>query len=133
MTADESVDWAAAYRYLEVELESVLARLADRMEQVESAAAEARRGRVRSVSLIQRDSGELESIIAADGAELTYTFVVYRDDVMVREHSAGASNTLAWRPSRSGTYRVRGYARTSGEDEADMGESQAMAVTVGTE
>ena len=133
MTADDSVDWAAAYRYLEVQLESVLARVADRMEQLEGEADQARRGRVRSVSLVERESGELESIIAADGSDLTYRFAIYRDDVLTREHSSGSSNTMTWRPSRSGTYRIQGYAQTGGDEQADIGTSRSTSINLRTE
>ena len=126
MSGEESVDWRAAYTYLEQQLELVLARVADRMENLESGG----RCRVRGVTLRQLDSGELESIVLADGVDLSYSFVVHRDGAVVREQVAGPSNTLVWRPSRSGTYRVDATA-LSGGTEADTARSGEVAVTVG--
>ena len=50
--------------------------------------------------------------------------------MVVREHDAGASNTLLWQPSASGTYRVRGRARAGGAEAAEA--SPGLPVTVGT-
>ena len=126
----DGVDWHAAYRYLEHELESVLSRVADRMEQLESDAGDAARPRVRSVSLRQQASGELVSVIAADGAHLSFSFVVYRDDVRVREQDNGASNTLVWLPAKGGAYRVEGTASSGLDPRSDCGSSPTVTVAV---
>ena len=129
MTTKDSVDWHAAYRYLEHELESVLARVADRMEQLEAGAQPGGRAQVRAVTLHQKDSGDLESVIVANGVDLTYSFVVYRDDVVVREQSTGPSNTIVWPPTSSGTYRVHGTAKSIGGESSSAG-SGGLTVTV---
>ena len=56
MSTPEPVDWASAYRYLEQELEAVLTRVAQRMEQLQAGGA-VPGVRIRSVSLVRRDSG----------------------------------------------------------------------------
>lgn len=127
--SDETVDWHAAYRYLEHELESVLARVADRMEQLERGAGQSGRARVRAVTLRQKEVGELESVVVADGSELTYSFVVFRDDVKVREQSTGPSNTIVWRPAKPGSYRVEGTARSTVDPGASTLTSATLTVT----
>ncbi|MBR7742606.1 hypothetical protein KC207_04810 [Phycicoccus sp. BSK3Z-2] len=128
MTGEDSVDWRSAYAYLELELESVLAQVADRLERLE-AAGDSVVAHVRAVTLRQRESGDLESVVVADGTDLSYDFSVYRDDVLVREQRRGASNTFVWAPSRSGTYRVHGVA-SSGAGGADSATSVDLSVTV---
>ncbi|GIL34737.1 hypothetical protein [Phycicoccus sp. DTK01] len=127
--ADETVDWRAAYRYLEHELESVLARVADRMEHLERGAGRSGEVRVRAVTLHQRESGELESVVVADGEDLTYSFVVYRDGVRVREQGTGASNTLVWPPAKRGAYRVEGSATSGTGRTSAEGTSATLTVT----
>ena len=124
------MDWRAAYTYLELELASVLARVADRMEQLEAGAQPGGACRVRGVTITQKESGHLESIIMANGSDLTYAFAVYRDGVLVREQGTGPSNTLVWQPSSAGTYRVEGSARSSSASEASAATSVDLAVTV---
>lgn len=130
MTTDDAVEWKSAYRFLEQELEFALTRVADRMEQLEKSAGSQGAATVRAVTLHQKESGDLESVIVADGADLRYAFAVYRDDVLVREQEAGQSNTIVWPPSRSGTYRVQGTVRSGRERDAATGRSGELAVTV---
>jgi hypothetical protein len=113
------VDWAAAYRYLQDELESVLRRVADRMEQLETELGATHRTQIRSISLDILASGRLRSVIAGDGVDVHYAFHVYRDDTLVRRQPYSASNTLEWEAEKAGIYRVRGFARRSSGTEAD--------------
>ena len=130
MTTENTVDWQAAYRYLEHELESVLARVADRMEQIEGGNGSGGGARLRAVTLHQKDSGDLESVIIADGSNLTYSFAVYRDEVLVREQNSGPSNTIVWPPAKAGTYRVQGTVRSAGERGSSSHVSGDLTVTV---
>ncbi|MBM6403502.1 hypothetical protein JQN72_04500 [Phycicoccus sp. CSK15P-2] len=130
MTGLEPVDWKSAYAYLELELESVLLRVAERLEQLEAGAGGVGFAHVRAVTLWQQESGDLESVVVADGASLSYEFAVYRDEVLVREQTNGPSNTLRWTPSRSGTYRVHGVATSASGGEADSASSVDLTVTV---
>lgn len=125
-----AVDWAAAYAYLQEQQESILLRVAERMEAMEAELAALRRGRIRSVELRALESGELRSVIAADGATLAFAFYVYRDDVVVRRQLFDSSNTLQWKPERAGAYRVRALVRLHGTTEpADSAVSTTVAVT----
>jgi hypothetical protein len=130
VTSENVVDWRAAYMYLELELESILERVAERMEQLESGAHPGGRCQVRAVTLRQTKSGDLESTIIANGSDLTYSFAVYRDGVLVREQSSGPANTIVWPPSRSGRYRVQGTAKSATEDAPSSATSGELAVTV---
>lgn len=134
MTPHESaaaVDWQSAYGYLEDQLRSALLEVADRMEALETELAAARRTVIRSVTLRRLDSGLLSSVIAADGADLSFAFYVYRDDVLVREQAYTRSNTLEWRPDRTGAYRIRGFIRRGTEsDPADTRVSSTVPVSV---
>lgn len=124
------VDWEAAYAYLQEQQESILLRLAERMEMLERHLRAARRGRIRTVELKAMDSGTLRSVIVADGASLTYAFHVFRDGQVVRKQEFGSSNTLQWEPAKAGSYTVKGFVRFGSSNEAPQAaDSPVVAVT----
>lgn len=124
------VDWEAAYVYLQEQQESILLRLAERLEAQEARLGAAREAQVRAVELYALDTGHLRSVIVADGASLSYAFHVFRDGLLVREQAFGVSNTLQWQPAEAGSYRVTGLVRSRPADGVAPRTADSTAVTV---
>lgn len=126
----EDVDWRAAYTYLQEQQESILLRVAERLELQERHLRAARRARLRTVELLAPDPATLRSVIVADGAMLTYAFRVFRDERLVREQDFGVSNTLQWQPAAAGAYRVTGLVRSeAATDPPQSADSSTVVVT----
>lgn len=126
-----SVDWEAAYAYLQEQQESILLRLAERLEMLERHLRAARRGGIRTVELRAPKPGTLRSVIVADGASTTYAFHVFRDGQLVREQEFGSSNTLEWQPAKTGSYRVTGFVKFGASNEAPQSADSPVVTSTG--
>lgn len=117
VTDPRSVDWASAYRYLEAQQESILLRLADRMEKLEQNLKQLEVGRITDVSVEVDGDNVIRSVVSADGRALEYGFYIYRDGGRVWTQRYSRSNTLVWVCPGPGEYEVRAFIRSSGADE----------------
>jgi hypothetical protein len=127
----QDVDWEAAYRVLEQQLEAMVLQVARGYERLEALVADATVPSIRHVRLVALPDGRLRCTVVADGADLRYAFRVLRDDVQVREEVPGEPNTLVWEPARSGRYRVEATVRRGADAATAVTRSSAsLAVTV---